>query len=50
MSEQNIVTWNVPNILSVWLMAAFGATVVAFTFSALRKFSGAKSGKDYSNA
>jgi len=43
MSEQNIISWNVPNILSVLLMAAFGATVLGFTLSAVRKFNGPKS-------
>jgi hypothetical protein len=44
MSEpQNIISWNVPNILSVWLMAAVGATVLGFTLSALRRFRGAPS-------
>jgi hypothetical protein len=40
MSDQNIITWNVPNILSVWLMAAVGASILAFTLSMLRKTRG----------
>lgn len=34
--EQSILTWNVPNVVSVWLMALLGILLFFFISKAIR--------------
>lgn len=46
--ERSIIQWNVPNLVSITLMAAVGFVLIGFVKSALRGF-GKKSGGNTPN-
>lgn len=38
--EKTLISWNVPNIISVWLMAAVGFLVVGLVYQVVRQKTG----------
>lgn len=44
--DRSLITWNVPNIVSVWLMAAVGFLVVGIAAQFLMGKSGQSDGTD----